>query len=468
MTRARKVLPHATRSPLFWVGYRRRLRLDRHRGRLDPVRRRLDDHRGGAADGARRQQVEQGRRNQRRQPDLQERRRRRRLHRIADPARRIAGFSPFGEPESEGGGTATGSGFVIDAEGHVLTNNHVIEGANQDPGQTRRLRHEYTAEVVGTDPATDLALLKVDAPADQLHPLTLGDSSGMEVGDPVVAIGNPFGLDRTVTSGIVSALQRQIQAPDGFSIDNVIQTDAAINPGNSGGPLINAEGEVIGINSQIADRRQAATATSASASRSRSTPPGRDPRADRPERRSRTRLPRHQRRHDHRRTGQGGQPAGQGRVLVQSVVKGGPADKAGIEGGDTAATIEGAEVSLGGDIITEVERQEGRGMEEIDRTRQRGQAGRPGGTEAAPRGQRNKTVTVTLGDRPSKAPKQRLAAMLRAATPPPVGEPASGGRILGGIRAPVMYAGVCGSSSAESPIWTTPPRPCGSAPGRSG
>ena len=105
--------------------------------------------------------------------------------------------------------------------------------------------------MVGTDPATDLALLKVDAPADQLHPLALGDSSKVEVGDPVVAIGNPFGLDRTVTSGIVSALQRQIQAPNGFSISHVIQTDAAINPGNSGGPLIDADGQVIGINSQI-------------------------------------------------------------------------------------------------------------------------------------------------------------------------------------------------------------------------
>ncbi len=161
------------------------------------------------------------------------------------------GINPFGEPE-EGGGTATGSGFLIDTEGHLLTNSHVVEGAEQGRGQTRLLRHAVTtAEVVGTDPATDVALLKVDAPADQLHPLALGDSSKVEVGDPVVAIGNPFGLDRTVTSGIVSALQRQIEAPNGFSISHVIQTDAAINPGNSGGPLIDAEGSVIGINSQI-------------------------------------------------------------------------------------------------------------------------------------------------------------------------------------------------------------------------
>src|SRR5882757_9839177 len=168
-----------------------------------------------------------------------------------EPEESEESLNPFIEPESQSGGTATGSGIVLDDQGHILTNNHVIEGASKIEVKLGASDHEYTAEVVGTDPASDLALLKVEAPASELTPLTLGDSAKMEVGDPVVAIGNPFGLDRTVTSGIVSALQRQIQAPNGFSIDNVIQTDAAINPGNSGGPLINAEGEVIGINSQI-------------------------------------------------------------------------------------------------------------------------------------------------------------------------------------------------------------------------
>ena len=167
------------------------------------------------------------------------------------PEESAEAFNPFGESESQGGGTATGSGIVLDSEGHILTNNHVIEGADKIEVKLGESDKEYTAEVVGTDPASDLALLKVSAPSSELTPLPLGDSSKMEVGDPVVAIGNPFGLDRTVTSGIVSALQRQIQAPNGFSIDNVIQTDAAINPGNSGGPLINDAGEVIGINSQI-------------------------------------------------------------------------------------------------------------------------------------------------------------------------------------------------------------------------
>src|SRR6201996_8018306 len=137
-------------------------------------------------------------------------------------------------------GVASGSGVVLDDEGHVLTNNHVVEG-----GETIQVSFEsegkmYPAEVVGTEPNKDLALLKVDAPASQLHPLKLGDSSKMEVGDPQVAIGNAFEQHRHVTSGIVSALQREIQAPDGVTIDNVIQTDAAINPGNSGGPLINS------------------------------------------------------------------------------------------------------------------------------------------------------------------------------------------------------------------------------------
>src|SRR5918996_2533801 len=157
--------------------------------------------------------------------------------------------SLFGSPQQQES-TATGSGFLIDDDGHILTNAHVVEGAKDvevqlGDGDTQ------TAEIVGTDPSTDLALLKVDD-TNGVSPLPLGDSDQARVGDPVIAIGNPFGLDRTVTSGIVSALQRQIQAPNGFSISDVIQTDAAINPGNSGGPLIDGAGQVIGINSQIA------------------------------------------------------------------------------------------------------------------------------------------------------------------------------------------------------------------------
>src|SRR3712207_5985860 len=108
------------------------------------------------------------------------------------------------------------------------------------------------ADIVGKDDSTDLALLKVDPKDLDLQPLALGDSKSVQVGDPTIAIGNPFGFDRTLTTGVVSALQREIRAPDGYTIENVIQTDAAINPGNSGGPLIDAGGRVIGINSQIA------------------------------------------------------------------------------------------------------------------------------------------------------------------------------------------------------------------------
>src|SRR3954467_10169741 len=156
--------------------------------------------------------------------------------------------SVFGMPQQQSS-QATGSGFLIDNEGHILTNAHVVEGAKTVTVQLGD-GAEQDAQVVGSDPSSDIALLKVDN-TEGASPLPLGDSSKVEVGDPVIAIGTPFALDRTVTSGIVSALQRQIQAPNGFSISDVIQTDAAINPGNSGGPLIDGAGEVIGINSQI-------------------------------------------------------------------------------------------------------------------------------------------------------------------------------------------------------------------------
>ncbi|MGZ4351946.1 MAG: S1C family serine protease [Gaiellaceae bacterium] len=156
---------------------------------------------------------------------------------------------PFG-PGGGGSSSAEGSGFVYDTAGHVITNEHVVSDASTikvkfATGKT------YTATVVGTDPSTDLAVLKIDAPASVLKPLALGDSSAVQVGDGVVAIGSPFGLEQTVTAGIVSALHRQIQAPNQYTIGNAIQTDAAINHGNSGGPLIGLDGKVIGVNAQI-------------------------------------------------------------------------------------------------------------------------------------------------------------------------------------------------------------------------
>src|SRR5690349_20638013 len=160
------------------------------------------------------------------------------------------GASTSSDGQFQQSSQALGSGFVLDKEGHIVTNYHVIDGATSIEV---RFSNDDTlkATLVGSDPSTDVALLKVDASPDALTPLSLADSTQVEVGDPVVAIGNPFGLERTVTTGIVSALQRAVKAPNGYSIDHVIQTDAAINHGNSGGPLLNARGAVIGINSQI-------------------------------------------------------------------------------------------------------------------------------------------------------------------------------------------------------------------------
>jgi S1-C subfamily serine protease len=314
------------------------------------------------------------------------------------PAEEPSLFSPFGQPE--GGGTATGSGFLIDSGGHVVTNSHVVEGAKRIEVKLGSSDTSYTAEMVGTDPATDVALLKVDAPDDQLHPLALGDSSKVQVGDPVVAIGNPFGLDRTVTSGIVSALQRQIQAPNGFSISHVIQTDAAINPGNSGGPLIDASGRVIGINSQIqtgGGNGNVGIGFAVPINTARD-------------------VVRQLQEHGevkHAFLGISGTgitadlaravnlPAKEG-VLVQEVVKGGPADKAGMKGGTTSATIDGASIALGGDIIARVDGRKASGMDDVINAVD---AAKPGDKLEVTvlRGGSTKTLTVTLGDRPASA-----------------------------------------------------------------
>jgi putative serine protease PepD len=155
---------------------------------------------------------------------------------------------PFGD--GQGSQQAQGSGFVYDTQGHVITNQHVVDNAES---VSVRFANDktYPATVVGSDPSTDIAVIDVDAPASELRPLTLADSSAVEVGDAVIAIGSPFGLEQTVTTGIVSALHRQITAPNNFTIDDAIQTDAAINHGNSGGPLLDLDGKVIGVNSQI-------------------------------------------------------------------------------------------------------------------------------------------------------------------------------------------------------------------------
>jgi S1-C subfamily serine protease len=163
--------------------------------------------------------------------------------------------NPFLDPLGFGGTTAEtqqalGSGFVIDKAGHIVTNYHVVQGAQRVQVSFSN-NERLAAQIVGRDPATDVAVLQVKAPSRALTPLELGNSDAVRVGDSVVAIGNPLGEDRSITAGIVSALQRRIFAPNGAPIDNVIQTDAALNHGNSGGPLLNTRGRVIGVNSQI-------------------------------------------------------------------------------------------------------------------------------------------------------------------------------------------------------------------------
>ena len=155
-------------------------------------------------------------------------------------------FAPGGKQQVG----ALGSGFVIDKQGDILTNDHVVQGATSirvgfSGGASAK------AAIVGTDPSSDLAVIRVKAGASALHPLSFGDVAGMQVGDPVYAIGNPFGLDRTMTAGIVSATGRDIESPNGLTIPDAIQTDAPINHGNSGGPLIDRFGRVVGVNAQI-------------------------------------------------------------------------------------------------------------------------------------------------------------------------------------------------------------------------
>jgi S1-C subfamily serine protease len=302
----------------------------------------------------------------------------------------------FGMPQVQQG-TATGSGFVLDKDGTIATNAHVVDGATK---VTVRFGDgaSHSAQVLGIDKSIDLALLKIDPKGVDLHPLALGSSKGLQVGDPTVAIGNPFGLDRTLTTGVVSALQRQIKAPNGFTIDHVIQTDAAINPGNSGGPLIDASGRVIGINSQIetggsgsegnvgigfaipidtvrariAELKKSGTVRYAYLGVSTTT-------IDQ--------------------SFAGLLPVKSG-ALIQTVSAGGPAAKAGLKGGDIQAQVGGQPVALGGDIITNVD---GKTVTSGDQLQSLISGHKPGDKVRISyvRNRRTHTVTVTLTTRPA-------------------------------------------------------------------
>jgi S1-C subfamily serine protease len=248
-------------------------------------------------------------------------------------------------------GSGTGSGFVWDTEGHIVTNNHVVESA-------RRIEVRFAddttaeAEVVGTDADSDLAVIKVDVPARRLHPVVLGDSDTLLVGQRAIAIGNPFGLEQTMTTGIVSALGRVLRQQSGFSLPQLIQTDAAINPGNSGGPLLDSQGQVIGVTTLIF------SSSGTNAGVGFAVPVNTVKRVVPP-------LIATGRYADPWLGIQGASitsllaeeldlPVDQG-VLVQSVVEDGPAAKAGLRGGDRQVSFEGALLATGGDIIVAID-----------------------------------------------------------------------------------------------------------------
>jgi S1-C subfamily serine protease len=308
----------------------------------------------------------------------------------------------FGLPQEQQG-EATGSGFVVDQAGTILTNAHVVNGATKVTVQFQN-KESVVAKVLGKDESTDLALLKVDPAGLKLAPLTLGSSKGVQVGDPAIAIGNPFGLERTLTTGVISAVQRTIQAPNNFQIDDVLQTDAPINPGNSGGPLIDATGKVIGINSQIAT---GGSGSQGSVGIGFAVPIDTAKRI----------IP------DLKQSGRVDRgylgissatvdktlkdlnlPVDHG-ALVQSVAPGGPADKAGIRAGDLPATLDNHPIQLGGDIITKIAGKEIRTKDDL----QAAVADRKSGDTVKVtlwRASKVKTVEVTLGERPNTVTDQ--------------------------------------------------------------
>jgi S1-C subfamily serine protease len=304
--------------------------------------------------------------------------------------------SPFGLPQQ---GTATGSGFAVGTDGYIVTNAHVVQGASSVEVSFDENGDSIPAEVKGVDTSADVAVLKVnpDDVKGGIKPLALGDSSTAQVGDPVVAIGNPFGFARTVTSGIVSGLQRQIQAPNGFTISHVIQTDASINPGNSGGPLIDGSGKVIGINSQIATGGGEGSVGIGFAV---------------PINTVKKLLPDLEAGKTVERAYLGVQmqgvtkqlaqdlnlPADHG-ALVVAVTPGSPAAKAGMQGGRTQ-TSQG--IAAGGDLIVAID---GKEMRDQDAVANAVAAHKPGDKVDIQiyRGNDKRTVTVTLSKRPANA-----------------------------------------------------------------
>jgi S1-C subfamily serine protease len=285
-----------------------------------------------------------------------------------------------------------GSGFILDKAGHILTNYHVVEGANRGVEVMLSNKRRYPARVVGVDKAHDLALLQIDAP--ELQPVTLADSSQLNVGQKVYAIGNPFGLSGTMTRGIISAI-RPIGSENGGRIEDAIQTDAAINPGNSGGPLLNSSGEVIGINTMIASNGAdqssgigfAIPINTAKAVLADLLRFGRVKRPSLgildypigPDLASQMGL------------------AADSGVLIQKVLPGGAAERAGLHGGNQQAYVGNTSIMLGGDLIIAIDGQQVADSQDINEIMDKHQAGDTVSVTIL-RGQRRMTLKLTLGE----------------------------------------------------------------------
>jgi S1-C subfamily serine protease len=283
-------------------------------------------------------------------------------------------------------GSGSGTGFVIDSSGSIVTNAHVVGDASEVRVRFDDSGPGVRAEVRGTDPSSDLAVVRVEpSDVDNLKPLPLGDSDRVEVGDLAVAVGYPLGLDRTATSGIVSGLGREIQAPNGFSIDKVIQTDAPINPGNSGGPLLDARGRVIGVNSQIATAGSQGNVGIGFAVPSNTV---------------RDVVPQLQQGRQVRRpylgVSTGASPTGASGAIVREVTGGGPADRAGLK---PSSAPDGA----GGDVIVSVDGKTVRTPDDVAGAI----SGREPGDEVdvvVTRDGDRRTVAIELGERPARTP----------------------------------------------------------------
>ena len=283
-----------------------------------------------------------------------------------------------------GNSGASGSGFVVDGNGTIVTNDHVVEDASSVQVRFDDKGALIPARVVGTDPSSDIPVLHVDPARVTLHPLTLADSRNVRVGDNAIAIGFPLGLDRTATAGIVSGLGRTIEAPNGFTIDNVIQTDAPINPGNSGGPLLDDRGRVIGVNSQIATAGSQGSVGIGFAVPSNTV---------------RDVVPRLERGQSIKRAYLGvstAEAGAAGGARVASVTPGGPGERAGLRSG---SSLTGA----GADVILSVNGKQITGPDDLSSTIA---SRKPGDVVRllVRRGGREQPVDVTLGDRPQNAP----------------------------------------------------------------